>query len=102
MLLWVVKDEKVPEDSLGEHYPWVLHTMHSYCYYRIILLNPKFAIKYVFMVISSSPYESGCPNDVKCALPAKRLDEEGAEGEVDNHADGGAHHRPGYEAATLL
>ena len=69
---------------------------------RIILLNPKFAIKYVFMVISSSPYESGCPNDVKCALPAKRLDEEGAEGEVDNHADGGAHHRPGYKAAALL
>ena len=26
MLLRVVEDEKVPEDSLSEHYPRVLHT----------------------------------------------------------------------------
>ena len=51
---------------------------------------------------SSSPNECGCPDDVEGALPAERLDEEGAEGEVDDHADGGAHHRPRYEAASLL
>ena len=54
------------------------------------------------IINSSSPNKGGCPDDVEGALPPERLDEEGAEGEVDDHADRGAHHSPGYEAAPLL
>ena len=50
----------------------------------------------------SCPNEGGCPDDVECALPAERLDEECAEGEGDDHADGRSHHSPSYEARALL
>ena len=94
MLLRVVKHEKVPEDGLGE-YPQLKIAIFVH---NLMKTNGScFGDE-----DSSYPDERGGPDDVECALPAERLDEEGAEGEVDDQADVGPHHRSGHEAAPLL